>query len=91
LLLVKTPLNVSATALVEAAAVVSALPSDIAIRVHLIEVVTPDDITLDVSGGVTVLWGSAADSDNKAKVLRVLLKKHVTQIDVSVPGRPTAR
>lgn len=89
--LVRTPLDVTAAALAESAKVVTALRSDIAARVRDVAVETVDRIVLHLSGGTTVMWGSAADSDEKAEVLAVLLKEKFSQIDVSVPGRPTGR
>ena len=37
------------------------------------------------------MWGSADQSQNKAKVLDVLLRQKATMYDVSVPGQPTGR
>ncbi|RYF96796.1 MAG: hypothetical protein EON94_15830 [Caulobacteraceae bacterium] len=68
-----------------------ALRSDIAARVERIQAGSIDNIVLKLSGGVTVQWGSAEDSANKAQVLEILLDQDVSEIDVSVPGRPTTR
>jgi cell division protein FtsQ len=88
--LVKSPPNVTASALSEAAKVVAVLRPDIAARVDYVRVDTVDEISLEMADGLTVAWGSAEDSENKAEVLAVLLKKKdLKQIDVSVPGRPT--
>ena len=46
---------------------------------------TPDDVSLVLTGGRTVVWGSAADSAEKARVLRLLLRRHADRYDVSVP------
>ncbi|HET6152475.1 MAG TPA: FtsQ-type POTRA domain-containing protein [Marmoricola sp.] len=90
--LVKTAPNVKAAALAEVAKVVTSLRPDIAARVDHIDVTTVDQISLVMNGGITVEWGSAVGSADKAEVLAVLLKqKGVHQIDVSVPGRPTTR
>lgn len=89
---VETALNVNAATLAEAARVVLALRSDIAARVDVIRADSIDNIVLALDGGVRVQWGSAEDSENKAQVLAILLEnKDVTEIDVSVPGRPTTR
>ncbi|MCX6397792.1 MAG: FtsQ-type POTRA domain-containing protein [Propionibacteriales bacterium] len=88
---VQTALNVNAATLGEAARVVVALRSDIAARVERIKADSIDRIVLELDGGVTVEWGSAEDSENKARVLAILLARDVTEIDVSVPGRPTTR
>ena len=55
------------------------------------EVASVDEIELVLANGRRVLWGSAEDSDQKAEVLAVLLKRPGQQIDVSVPGRPTTK
>lgn len=88
---IETGVNPNAATLSEAARVVVALRSDIAARVELITADSIDKIVLNLSGGVTVEWGSAEDSENKAQVLEILLNKDVREIDVSVPGRPTTR
>ncbi|MET3960391.1 cell division protein FtsQ [Marmoricola sp. OAE513] len=90
--LVETRADVSASALAEAAKVVGALRADVAGRVEKINVQTIDKINLELTKGVTVQWGSAEGSEDKAQVLVLLLKrKGVKEIDVSVPGRPTTR
>lgn len=89
--LIRTTPDVKAEVLAEAAKVVQSLRADIAARVRYVDVATVDKITLRMSHGPEVMWGSAADSDEKARVLAVLLKRKVSQIDVSVPGKPTTR
>ncbi len=89
--LVRTDPDTRSEALVEAASVVVALPPQIAGRVDVVEVATVDEIELVLGNGRRVLWGSAEDSDQKAEVLAVLLKRPGQQIDVSVPGRPTTK
>jgi cell division protein FtsQ len=88
---VVTAPDVNGETLHEAALVVQSLRSDVAARVDRIDAESVDKISLELTGGVTVQWGSAADSVNKARVLELLLRKSVTKIDVSVPGRPTTR
>jgi hypothetical protein len=42
--------------------------------------------------GQRVVWGRASDSEAKAEVLEILIKRPgVKVIDVSVAGRPTTR
>lgn len=80
-----------ADALAEAATVIGVLPGDLVSRVAFVEVATIDTISLQMNNGRTIFWGSADDSENKAKVIEVLLdaapKAHT--YDVSVPGQPT--
>jgi len=95
--LIRTSPDVKAEVLAEAAKVVQSLRADIAAKVRYVDVESIDKITLRLTNGPRVLWGSADDSEEKARVLAVLLKQQVpgaakvSQIDVSVPGRPTTR
>jgi cell division protein FtsQ len=89
--LVRTDPGTPGEALAEGAKVVAALPPKIAGRVDAVDVASVDEIKLVLRSGRKVVWGSAEDSDQKAGVLAVLLKQPGTQIDVTVPGRPTTR
>ncbi|RNL64998.1 FtsQ-type POTRA domain-containing protein [Nocardioides marmoriginsengisoli] len=98
--LVRTDPNVKAAALAEAARVIRSLRSDIAASVEDVDVASIDKISLRLTGGITVVWGSADSSAAKAEVLAVLLRTAkkdrgpnggISEIDVSVPGRPTTR
>jgi len=86
---VTTPFGTSAEALREAARVVTALPLELTRIVDHVEVKTVDQITLALHDGRTVVWGSAAESPQKAEVLRALLGQDAKTYDVSVPGQPT--
>jgi cell division protein FtsQ len=86
---VTTPLGTSTEALREAARVVTALPAGLSRVVDHVEVRTVDQITLALGDGRTVVWGSAADSAQKAQVLQALLGHEAKTYDVSVPGQPT--
>jgi len=55
----------------------TALPGDVRNQVTGISARSADDVTLTLTDGRTVLWGSAAQTDRKAEVLDALL----TQID----------
>jgi cell division protein FtsQ len=79
-------------ALAEAAGVVAVLPADLAARVDHVEVQTIDQITLVLRDGRQVLWGSAEQSELKARVLPELLAAQQAQVyDVSVPESPITR
>lgn len=78
-------------ALAEVAGVISALPDGVARRVDHVEVATIDQIQLVLRDGRRVEWGSAEQSEEKARVLPVLLQQDGQVFDVSVPGTPTAR
>ena len=73
----------------EAAQVIAALPSSLSSRVDHLEVATVDQISLALTGGKTVLWGSADQSALKAEVIGPLLKQPGSVYDVSAPGQPT--
>lgn len=89
--LVRSAAGTPSDALAEATRVVDALPADLAGRVDHVEVGSVDTITLRLRDGRDVLWGSAEESANKARVLAVLLQQDATAYDVSVPGRPVLR
>jgi cell division protein FtsQ len=78
-------------ALAEAAKVAGALPPGLASKVDRVDVQTIDTITLRLHDGRTIRWGSADDSQDKARVIAVLLRHKGSSYDVSVPGRPTIR
>lgn len=78
-------------ALREAAAVVTALPGDLAGKVDHVEVGSVDQISLVLRDDRTVIWGSAEQSELKGEVLAALLERPGSTYDVSVPGQPTVR
>jgi cell division septal protein FtsQ len=78
-------------ALREVASVVGALDTGIARQVDHVEVASMDSIALILSSGDEVRWGSAAQSDLKARVLATLLDVEASVYDVSVPEQPTTR
>jgi len=78
-------------ALREAARVVAALPPSLSSRVDHLEVATVDQISLALTGGKTVVWGSADQSELKAEVIGPLLKQPGSVYDVSAPGQPTIK
>lgn len=86
---VQTPPGTDASALREAADVVSSLPDTVARIVDHVKVETVDRITLALRDGRSVVWGSAEDSEQKALVLTALLRQKAEVYDVSVPGQPT--
>jgi cell division protein FtsQ len=52
---------------------------------------SPDTITVVLSGGRSVVWGSAEESATKAQVATALLQVKATVYDVSSPANPTSR
>ncbi len=71
--------------------VLAALPHDVLARVDRIDVPGPEEVTLALSGGKTVVWGSARDSVRKAAVLGAVLKQDGKVYDVSTPDVVTVR
>ena len=89
---VRPTTSTGADALAEAAGVVAVLPQELAARVDHVEVQTIDQITLVLRDGRQVLWGSAEQSELKARVLPELLAAQQAQVyDVSVPESPITR
>ena len=89
--LVHTGSRTRTDALAEAAGVGASLPPALSARVDYLEVQTVDKISLKLRNGKTVLWGSAEDSADKAKVLEGLLQHKASYYDVTVPGDPIIR
>ena len=73
----------------EAAEVVAALPPEVVRRVDGITAPTMDSITLRLKAGREVIWGSAEQTEVKAEVLAVLVRRKGSVLDVSVPSAPT--
>lgn len=60
-------------------------------QVQAVDAPTRDAVTLDLTKGRTVTWGSAVDSPQKLEVLRALLEIDASGYDVSAPEQPTTR
>ena len=69
-----------------AAAVMRELPAQLRRSIASITAPTPDQVTLQLSNGVTILWGSADDGSAKAEELSLLMRTHARYYDVSAPG-----
>jgi cell division protein FtsQ len=89
--LIHADATLGSDALAGAGQVAGSLPPALNHRVRYVEIKSADDIELLLRNGQRVLWGSPTDSDQKAEVAQVLLRKKVTLVDVSVPGRPSTR
>ncbi|SDG57080.1 cell division protein FtsQ/DivIB [Klenkia brasiliensis] len=79
------------------AAIVS-LPGSVRDQVTDVAATTPDDVTLTLADGTTVLWGDASQADRKAEVLAAVLDQvaaggldPATQVDVSSPDQVVLR
>lgn len=74
------------------ATVAVALGTHLRAEITSIQALDPNAISLLLSNGVVVAWGSAAQNDLKAKVLGALLSQRGQhQIDVSDPSAPFTR
>ncbi|MFF3738497.1 cell division protein FtsQ/DivIB [Streptomyces sp. NPDC002566] len=76
----------------EAVRAAGALPAAVARDARLVKVRSYDDISLDLSGGRTVAWGSAEKGAAKARTLTALMKAapDARHFDVSVPTAPAS-
>ena len=75
----------------DVATVVTALPDSLAPFVASIIAPTADSITLQLTDGRQIVWGSAEQSDLKAQVIVPLLTVPGTVYDVSAPSNPAVR
>lgn len=78
------------------AEVLVALPPEVLAQVDSIDARTRDDVTLSLAGSSQrVVWGSAADSERKSRILAALLARFATagpgEYDVSAPGSAVFR
>lgn len=72
-------------------AVMSALPASVEKLVKSVQVESAADVRLILKDDVTVLWGTADRSDDKARVLLALMKRQEeppSSYNVSAPDRP---
>ena len=76
----------------EAVGIAAALPPEVSRHTRAVVVRSYDAVTLRLTGGRTVVWGSDEQSGAKARSLRALLKAapHATRFDVTVPSSPAA-
>nr|WP_233221281.1 FtsQ-type POTRA domain-containing protein [Streptomyces carminius] len=74
----------------EAAEAVTALPGGVRRDTRTVRVRSFDSITLELTDGRTVLWGSAEHGARKAESLTLLMKaaEGADRFDVRVPGAP---
>jgi cell division protein FtsQ len=68
-----------------AAAVIATLPAALRSSVTSVTAPGPDQVTLQLSSGVTVVWGDADDAAAKAKELAILMQTRARYYDVSSP------
>jgi cell division protein FtsQ len=69
--------------------VLAALPAQLRTLVVTVSAKTPGSVTLGLTGGRSIRWGSADDSAHKAAVLGALMTRPGKVYDVSSPDLPT--
>ncbi|MCD7437625.1 MULTISPECIES: FtsQ-type POTRA domain-containing protein [Streptomyces] len=76
----------------EAVRIAGAVPAAVAKDTRTVKVRSYDDISLELSGGRTVVWGSGQKSAAKARTLTALMKASpdARHFDVSVPTAPAS-
>lgn len=78
-------------ATVAAVTVLGSLPDTLAGQVSLVAAKTADSVVLTLADGRTVVWGGAADSATKARVLAGLIGRPGTTFDISSPAAVVIR
>jgi len=79
------------SAIVDCLTVYRALPSKVRKAISRVEYRSGENITLVLTSGKTIRWGSAVDSARKAQVLSVLLGRRASVYDVSSPDLPVTK
>jgi len=69
-----------------AAAVLGELPARLRSSVRSVTAPGPDRVTLQLAGGVTIVWGGTDRAAAKAEELVLLMRTHAHYYDVSAPG-----
>jgi cell division protein FtsQ len=74
-----------------AAAVLREVPASIRRSVVVVSSSSPQNVTLGLSDGITIVWGSTARATAKAAELSALMRTHEHYYDVSSPGMAVTR
>ena len=77
--------------LAAATAVLGELPATMRHSVASVTAPGPDQVTLRLAGGITVLWGGTGRAGAKARELTVLMRAHMHFYDVSGQGSVTVK
>jgi cell division protein FtsQ len=73
------------------ARVAAALPRALLRQVRSVQALDPGSITLVLSKGRVVQWGSADRTAAKARLLPVLLRRHASVVNLTNPAQPYTR
>jgi cell division protein FtsQ len=74
-----------------AVAVLHEVPAPIARSVAAVTASSPENVTLELSNGVTIVWGSTARASAKATELSALMRTHAHYYDISAFGTAVTR
>jgi len=74
-----------------AAAVLRELPAPVARSVRQVSAPSPQEVTLHLPGGVTIVWGGTGRPAEKRRELDILMRTHARFYDVSAPGTAVTR
>jgi cell division protein FtsQ len=74
-----------------AVAVLREVPAPIARSVAAVTASSPENVTLELSDGVTIVWGSTARPSAKAAELSALMRTHARYYDISALGTAVTR
>jgi cell division protein FtsQ len=85
------PASADPDVLQAACAVAGELGARLSDQVREIRAVSPDDVSLVLDTGDTVVWGSSQDGSLKREVLAALMHRSAHVYDVSAPDAPTTR
>lgn len=77
--------------MVDAAAILQALPESVRSLMTLLGAQTPDTFLISLNDGRQILWGSTEDSELKATVIEGLLNVPASYYDISSPSHPATR
>ena len=77
--------------LVEVGAIAAAMPPQLQRQVERLHATSRNNVMLFLTNGMTVNWGTAADSVLKSELVLALLKRKASTIDVSSPHTPAIR
>lgn len=71
--------------------VLAQLPKAVRAQVNSVTARSVDSVSVHLTDGRTVIWGSAAEGSTKAAVLRTLMRRHAQVYDVSTPAVAVTR
>jgi cell division protein FtsQ len=89
--LVTAPVAAGEPAFRAALTVLTSVPASVRRQLLEVRAASPEQVTLRLTRGRTVVWGSPERGDRKATVLTALMSRQARVYDVSAPDAPTTR